>query len=231
MKQSGETLRVGWAGLPWSPCPPGYPCPPHSQGLPALFHPSLSWVSQWVPRAASCRVLHTRRVGTRPAPLGGHKPICTHWVGRPRAGHRDDSGEAPEAPSLGKRPGGRGAHSAGCVGRSSRRCTGVGWGCSGLGAGSWTHTQPSPGPWPAAAVASPRTPSARPKARSGRMRWSWISGGGTPAHPPGPGGAPALQGSGDRPPAAPRPLLPALGAPGAAAALPRLTIGGRDRAG
>lgn len=158
-----------------------------------------------MPRAASCRVLHTRRVGTRPAPLGGHKPICTHWVGRPRAGHRDDSGEAPEAPSLGKRPGGRGAHSAGCVGRSSRRCTGVGWGCSGLGAGSWTHTQPSPGPWPTASVASPRTPSARPKARAGRMRWGWISGGGTPARPPGPGGAPALQGSGDRPPAARRP--------------------------
>lgn len=27
---------------------------------------------------ASCWVLHSWRVGTKPAPLGGHKPICNH---------------------------------------------------------------------------------------------------------------------------------------------------------
>lgn len=45
-------------------------------------------------------------------------------------------------------------------------------------------SDPSPSPWPSMTMASLKTPSTRPQARSARSRGRWTSGRGHPAHPP-----------------------------------------------
>lgn len=150
-----------------------------------------------MPRSASCHVLHSLS-GGQASPCGRPQAYLYPLGWKTHSGYRDDSDQALEAPSLGKRSGHRSAHSNWCVGRRDIRCTGVGWGC--LGSRCWlVDTDPSPSLWPAVTVASLRTPNTRPKASSGRIHWHWTTGR-HPAHPPHPGrGTPAVRVRGQAP--------------------------------